>query len=300
MSLRSTKSCSSAKSMMRSKRRRASLGDRPSIVALIITLSRAAQVGVEADAELDERRHAPVDVDRAVVDAVDPGQALQQRRLARAVAPDDPEELARADVEGDVAQRRQRVVASPGASGCSARSLSVWTCSCGQAELLRHAVDEDCATARGSRSEGSRSTSASATVRVQAEVGSMHASRAPRRGHAAHRLDRRALRSLERQRPGRLRALPPLPVGRDAHARAARARSRQRRGLRQRDPRRRGARASRASTSTSSASRTASSTTARRTSTSASARRSRSTRSTTTPSTSSSPSRFSSTSSSRS
>ena len=54
------------------------------------------EVQVEADAELDERRHPPVDVDLPAVGAVDPGQALQQRRLARAVAPDDPEELARA------------------------------------------------------------------------------------------------------------------------------------------------------------------------------------------------------------
>ena len=68
------------------------------------------QVGVEADPELDERRHAPVDVDRAAVDAVDPGQALQQRRLARAVAPDDAEELARLHGEGHAAQRVQDVV----------------------------------------------------------------------------------------------------------------------------------------------------------------------------------------------
>jgi hypothetical protein len=42
---------------------RASRGESPSIVALSMTLSRARQVGVEADPELDERRDAPVDVD---------------------------------------------------------------------------------------------------------------------------------------------------------------------------------------------------------------------------------------------
>ena len=46
-----------------------------------------------------------------LVDGVDPGQALEQCRLAGAVAPDDAEELAAADVERDVVERAQRVVA---------------------------------------------------------------------------------------------------------------------------------------------------------------------------------------------
>ena len=69
------------------------------------------QILVEADAELDEGRQAPVHPDPPAVDAVDAGQALQQRALAAAVAPGDPEELARAHVEGDVAQRFERLVA---------------------------------------------------------------------------------------------------------------------------------------------------------------------------------------------
>ena len=65
------------------------------------------EVRVEADAELDERRHPPVAPDLPPVGAVDAGQALQQRALAAAVAPDDAEELPRLDREGDVLQRVQ-------------------------------------------------------------------------------------------------------------------------------------------------------------------------------------------------
>ena len=54
----------------------------------------------------------PVDVDRARVGAVDPGEALQQRALARAVAADDAEELALADSKRDVVDRAQLVVAA--------------------------------------------------------------------------------------------------------------------------------------------------------------------------------------------
>ena len=69
------------------------------------------EILVEADAELDEGRQAPVHPDSSAVDAVDAGQALQQRALAAPVAPGDPEELARAHVEGDVAQRFERLMA---------------------------------------------------------------------------------------------------------------------------------------------------------------------------------------------
>ena len=65
------------------------------------------EVGVEADAELDEGAHAPAHADRAAVDAVDPGDALHQRALAAAVAPGDAEELPFADLEVDVLQRVQ-------------------------------------------------------------------------------------------------------------------------------------------------------------------------------------------------
>ena len=67
------------------------------------------EVGVEADAQLDERRQPPPDAQLAGVDAVDPGEALQERALAAAVAPDDPEELAFRDLHADVVDRLKHV-----------------------------------------------------------------------------------------------------------------------------------------------------------------------------------------------
>ncbi len=118
-------------------RARASRGVRPSMIAVEDHVVARGEVGVEADAELDERRHAPVDVDLARVEPVDAGQALEQRALARAVAADDAEELARA-------RPRRRRRAAPRArsvlrlrSGCSTRSLSVWVASWGRRNALR-------------------------------------------------------------------------------------------------------------------------------------------------------------------
>src|SRR5581483_319289 len=59
-----------------------------------------------------ERRHPPGAPDLAVR-RVDPGDALQQRALAAAVAPRDPEELARVDVERDVLERVEAVDGDP-------------------------------------------------------------------------------------------------------------------------------------------------------------------------------------------
>ena len=67
------------------------------------------EVDVEADAQLDERRQPAAHVHPAGVDVVDPGQALQQRALAAAVAPDDAEELAPRDVHADVVDGPQQV-----------------------------------------------------------------------------------------------------------------------------------------------------------------------------------------------
>ena len=53
----------------------------------------------------------PLHVDLAGVDAVDPRHALQQRALAGPVAPDDAEELARRDGEGDVVQPFEHLAA---------------------------------------------------------------------------------------------------------------------------------------------------------------------------------------------
>ena len=63
------------------------------------------QLRVEAHAELDEGRDAAGHTDAAGVGPVDAREDLQQAALAGPVAPDDPEELALVDVEGDVPQR---------------------------------------------------------------------------------------------------------------------------------------------------------------------------------------------------
>ena len=78
------------------------------------------QLRVEADAQLDERREAPVDAQLAGVDVVDPGEALQQRALAAAVAADDAEELARRDVDADVLDGPQHVEGACATGGAPA------------------------------------------------------------------------------------------------------------------------------------------------------------------------------------
>ncbi len=68
------------------------------------------EVGVEADAQLDEGRDPAAGPDLARVGPVDAGHALHERGLAAAVAADDPEELARADVDRHGAQRVERLL----------------------------------------------------------------------------------------------------------------------------------------------------------------------------------------------
>ena len=55
----------------------------------------------------------------ALVDLVDPGEALEQRALAAAVAPDDPEELAGGDLDADVLDGVQLVVAACAGTGAA-------------------------------------------------------------------------------------------------------------------------------------------------------------------------------------
>src|SRR5439155_24308033 len=63
------------------------------------------QVGVEAGAELEQRADPPAHRNAARGRLDDSGDEPQQRRLSRAVAPDETECAARVDVERDVAQR---------------------------------------------------------------------------------------------------------------------------------------------------------------------------------------------------
>ena len=69
----------------------------------------SGQLGVEADAQLDERGQPPAHADLAGIDRVDAGEALEQRALAAAVAPHDAEELAALDLEAHVLEGRELV-----------------------------------------------------------------------------------------------------------------------------------------------------------------------------------------------
>ena len=65
----------------------------------------AAEVGVEAGAELEQRADPAADVDASRRRLDDPGDQAQQRRLAGAVAADEPDRLARLDGERHVFER---------------------------------------------------------------------------------------------------------------------------------------------------------------------------------------------------
>ena len=69
----------------------------------------SGEIRIESDAELDERRQTAVDREFALVDVVDPGEALEQRALAAAVAADDSEELAGRDLDAHVLDSPQDV-----------------------------------------------------------------------------------------------------------------------------------------------------------------------------------------------
>ena len=100
------------------------------------------ELHVEAHAELDERRDPPRHLDPAAVEAVDAGQALQQRALARPVSADDPEELAGLDVEADVLEGVQ-AVAPRTPQRVQHPLLEGVPLLVGDAEGLRGAVDHD-------------------------------------------------------------------------------------------------------------------------------------------------------------
>ena len=80
------------------------------MIALIITLSRAFRSGLKPTPSSMNGESRPRTRDPPGVDAIDPGDALQQRALAAAVAPDDPEEFALGDLERDVLDGVQFVV----------------------------------------------------------------------------------------------------------------------------------------------------------------------------------------------
>ena len=69
------------------------------MIALMITLSRAVRSGLKPTPSSMNGDSRPSTVIVARVEPVDPGEALQQRALADAVAADDAEELAPANTQ---------------------------------------------------------------------------------------------------------------------------------------------------------------------------------------------------------
>ncbi len=71
------------------------------------------EVGVEAGAELEQAAQTPAGGDGAGGRPDDPGHDPQQRRLARAVSPDERHRLPRGDLERDVAKRPHLLASAP-------------------------------------------------------------------------------------------------------------------------------------------------------------------------------------------
>jgi hypothetical protein len=69
----------------------------------------SAQLGMEAGAELEQRRDAPVHGHRALVWHEDPGQHLEHRALPGAVRADQPERGSGRHLERDVSERPELV-----------------------------------------------------------------------------------------------------------------------------------------------------------------------------------------------
>jgi hypothetical protein len=63
------------------------------------------ELGMEARAQLEQRRQPAARDDLAVVGLQDPGDALQQRRLARAIVTEDPDRRSFLDLDVDVVER---------------------------------------------------------------------------------------------------------------------------------------------------------------------------------------------------
>ena len=96
---------SSANSMMLASSARISRVVKPKERGAQVDILAAGQLLVEADAQPEQRGHAPLD-------ANDPGRRLEyarddpeEGRVARAIGPDEPEHLARLHGETDVVQR---------------------------------------------------------------------------------------------------------------------------------------------------------------------------------------------------
>ncbi len=124
----------------------------------------AGQIGMEADAELDQRRDAAVRRDRARRRPQDAGDDLQQRALARAVGPEQRDGLAARDRQRHAVERAERFAMRTPArvEDADQPRLQVPHAVVQDREVLRHVVEADHRPpgdthARGS-SDHSRST----------------------------------------------------------------------------------------------------------------------------------------------
>src|SRR6185369_5840889 len=68
-------------------------------------LEGASQPEVGDPVGRDRQQRAIAEADVALIRGVDPGQAVEERRLARTVGADQPDDLALGDVERDVLER---------------------------------------------------------------------------------------------------------------------------------------------------------------------------------------------------
>src|SRR5207244_1432777 len=73
--------------------------------AVEVDVVAAAQLGVEARAELDHRAQPPLGRERAFARLQDAGHGLEERALTRSIVADERERFPRRDLERDVAQR---------------------------------------------------------------------------------------------------------------------------------------------------------------------------------------------------
>ena len=92
---------SSENATISSKISSVSFFDSPRIDAFMKTFSRPGELVVESRTELEQRGHPPSGDDLAPGGLQDAGDALEQRRLAAPVVPEDPDGRARLDVEVD-------------------------------------------------------------------------------------------------------------------------------------------------------------------------------------------------------
>ena len=132
---------------------------------------------VEAGAELEQRGHAAPRDDLAPRRLQDPGDALEQRRLAAAVVAEDADRRTRLDVEVDVLERHERLVRDPAVVDDPFLQRRVVLVV--ELELLRDAADLD----RGAPSQSSSAKFASERPNTRiaiASVMSANASEYPR------------------------------------------------------------------------------------------------------------------------